>query len=97
MWSKLFGRKVPDSAPVGPGDEDCLVAVPIPPLISLLVALEKSKGEALTEAEVLQTRDKAVCMAMSRSKAVKMAELRGYRDLNPENVWPEWQEFSRQP
>jgi hypothetical protein len=96
VFSKFFGRKMPETAPVDPGDNDRLVAVPIPPLVALLVALQKAKGEALTEVDVLEVRDKAVCMAMPRSEALKMAELRGYRDLNPENVWAEWQEFSSQ-
>lgn len=97
MLSKLFGRKPAANAPDAPDDADPLVAVPFPPLVTLLVALEDAKGAALTEAEVLKTRDKVVCMAVRRSVAWKLAEQRGYRDLNPKNVWEEWQAFARQP
>lgn len=94
MFSRFFepkaGRATPPSI-----DDDPVVAVPIPPLVTLLVALEKQKGAPLTEAEVLKARDGAVCMTMPRSGAWKMAEQRGYQDLNPETVWEEWQDFKR--
>jgi len=62
-------------------------------LVTLLVALEEQKGTPLTQEEVLKARDDAVCMTMPRSMAWKMAEQRGYRDFNPEDVWNEWQSF----
>ncbi len=39
-----------------------LVPVFIPPLAMLLVAAEKRKGGALTEAEVVAIRNRGVCM-----------------------------------
>jgi hypothetical protein len=74
-------------------DDEDLVLVAIPPLVALLVHHEQEKGEPLTEAEVLAIRDKAVCMAMPTEVARKLAESRGYDDLDPENIWVEWQEF----
>ena len=86
LISRLFGE----------GDEDePIVAVPIPPLITILTALEDQKGAPLTEEEVLAARDGAVCMTMSASRARAMAKSRGYEDMNPENVWAEWIEFRR--
>lgn len=89
MFRKLFGSKQP-TPPAEP-----LVVVPIPPLVTVLVALEKEKGSPLTEEEVLRARDGAVCMTMRVSAAHELAAKRGYRDLNPENVWEEWREFLR--
>jgi len=66
--------------------------VPIPALVAVLHAKEREKGEPLTEAEVLEIRDKAVCMAVPRDVHLQMIEKRGYYDLNPENVWIDWQE-----
>jgi hypothetical protein len=59
----------------------------------LLLHLEKEKGSALTEAEVLSARGKAVCMMMRLSHKEALDEKRGYRDIDPENVWVEWQAF----
>lgn len=71
-------------------DED-LVIVPIPPLVTVLLSQERAKGSPLTEAEVLQIRDGVICMTMRVSAARKLAEERGYDDIDPENVWEEWQ------
>ena len=73
--------------------EEELIIVPIPALVALLVHLEQEKGSALTEAEVLAARDKAVCITMPRSTYQAFAEKRGYDDINPEHVWAEWLTF----
>ena len=71
-------------------DEE-LVIVPIPPLVTMLLNRERAKGSPLTEAEVLEIRDGAICMTMRASAARKLAEERGFDDIDPENVWEEWQ------
>ncbi len=90
VFRRLFGGKTPEvvSTPAEP-----LVIVPIPPLVTILVALEKEKGASLSEQEVLRARDGAVCMTMRASAAHELAAKRGYRDLDPENIWDEWCEF----
>lgn len=93
MLSRFFKPKADRTVSSSPGDEDPIIAVPIPPLVTLLVALEKQKGAPLAQEEVLKARDDAVCMTMRRSMAWKMAEQRGYRDFNPVDVWNEWQSF----
>jgi hypothetical protein len=85
----LFGSKTPQTAAA----EEPLVPVPIPALGMLLLHLEKEKGSALTEAEVLSARGKAVCMMMRLSHKEALDEKRGYRDVDPKNVWVEWQAF----
>lgn len=95
MLSKFFRPRAAKTTAVPSVEDDPVVVVPIPPLVTLLVALEERKGSALTEAEVLEARDGAICMTVRRSAAWKMAEERGYRDFDPANVWEEWQSFLR--
>ena len=76
-----------------PGTADTpnkLVPVFIPPLATLLAHAEVSKGRRLTEAELLPIRDAASCMMMAPEDAAKLAESRGYRDVEPENCWADW-------
>lgn len=70
--------------------EEPLVLVFVPALAVVLKASEEAKGTPLEETEVLNIRDKAVCMTVRFSVALKMEESRGYRDITPENVWQEW-------
>jgi hypothetical protein len=92
--SKLFGKPSAASPNADtPETNDPLVPVPIPALGVLLLNLEKQKGAPLSEQEVLQARDKAVCMMLPLSKKRLMDEKRGYEDINPENAWSEWQAF----
>lgn len=62
----------------------------IPSLATLLAQAERIKGNRLTESEARRIRDKAVCMMMAPEDAVKLAESRGYRDVEPENFWADW-------
>lgn len=71
--------------------DDELVPVPIPALVALLLSLERQKGRPLTESEVWDARDRAVSMMMPVSVRNKMAESRGYADIDPEDAWAEWQ------
>lgn len=78
------------------GSTNDLVPVFIPPLATCLAAAEASKGNRLTEAEVLRIRDKAVCMMMAREDAAKLFESRGFRDVEPENCWADWHRLRTQ-
>lgn len=77
-------------------DDTDLVPVFIPALVAILVAAEDKKGEPLTIDEVLSIRDDAACMMMTRMNAAKLAESRGYDDLDPENCWYDWQMLRRE-
>ena len=68
-------------------DEGNLLIVPIPALVSILIAKRDAKGAALTESEVIMIRDKMACIVMPRDVARKLADKRGYDDIDPENVW----------
>ncbi len=77
-------------------DDAELVITPIPALIDLLSIKEREKGSPLTEAEVLEIRDTAVCIALSRARRIAMDEARGYADLDPGSIWEQWQAVRRQ-
>lgn len=90
--SKLFGKS--RSTSDGQSTEnDPLEPVPIPALVALLLSLEKQKGTPLTEEEVNEARDKAVCIMLPLSAKLQMDEKRGYSDINPARAWPEWLAF----
>ena len=78
-----------------PDNED-LVFVFTPSLIATLLAAERNKGSALTEHEVLNIRDNAEVVASLPSDALKVEERRGYRDIDPEACWLQWQEARKE-
>lgn len=78
-----------------PDADDPLVAVPIPPLLSLLEHQEMLKGAPLSEEEVLAIRDGAVCMVLRRSRAQHLADRRGFADIDPERPWQGWTQARR--
>jgi len=94
MLSKFFRKLTPKAVPAvaAPAQEELLI-IPVPSLVAILLALEKEKASPLTEDEVTAARDKCACIAMPVSVAAKVAEERGYNDLDPENVWEQWQAF----
>jgi hypothetical protein len=94
-FAKLFGARGRQESSDAPSPEP-LVITPMPPLVVLLVHLEKEKGAPLTEAEVIEARDKAVCVALPAARADAIAQARGYRDLDLENVWADWLDFKSQ-
>lgn len=75
-------------------DQLCLVFVPA--LVALLLNAENTKGTPLTEAEVLEIRDNAACIALPAAVALSMENERGYRDLVAEDCWEEWQQYRRE-
>jgi hypothetical protein len=89
---KVFGK--PEPPIKGSQDEiEPIVIVPIPPLVTLLIHLQKEKGTSLTEAEVVEVRDKAICMSMRVSHGDQLEAKRGYADISLENAWDDWQAF----
>ncbi|QBQ10157.1 MULTISPECIES: hypothetical protein [unclassified Pseudomonas] len=72
-------------------DADPLCLVFVPALVAVLTAAEDRKGSPLTEAEVCNIRDQAVCITLPFSVALDMERERGYPDIVAENCWSEWQ------
>ncbi len=77
-------------------DDADLKPVFMPALGAMLIAAEDKKGEPLTNEEVLSIRDNAACIMMTHADAAKLAESRGYNDLDPENCWYDWQMLRRE-
>lgn len=76
--------------------EEDLVPLFMPSLSAILVAAEDKKNSPLTEQEALEIRDKSTCIMVTREHSEKMAESRGYRDIDPENCWYDWQMLRRE-
>jgi uncharacterized protein YegJ (DUF2314 family) len=85
----------------GAEEDRALVPVFLPALVVLLVHAEDVKGEPLSKNEVLAIRDDGSCIMMDEEDARAMDESRGYRDIDPENCWYDWQiqrrEMGRKP
>jgi hypothetical protein len=73
-----------------------VIPVFIPALVVILHHAEKQKGSPLTEEEVLAIRDGGVCIMMAEERAIALDEKRGYNDLDPKQVWEQWQEARSQ-
>ena len=69
-----------------------LIPVFMPALVVLLHHLERKKGSPLTQQEVLEVRDKGICMMMRVEHAIALDEKRGYNDIDPKFAWEQWQE-----
>ena len=72
--------------------EDKLILTFVPSLVSLLLGREKSKGSPLTEQEVLEIRNKATVVALPADAAATVTAERGYRDIDADRCWEEWQQ-----
>src|SRR5215204_4255459 len=81
--------------PERPSSVEPIVPTPIPALVQMLGLKEREKGMPLTEEEVIDIRDNAVCMMLPISAARKMAEARWFPDLDPEFVWEQWQDVRK--
>jgi hypothetical protein len=71
-------------------ENETLIPVIIPPLATLLAHAEATKSSRLTEPEVVRIRDEAQAIMLPPAMAERMAESRGYRDVEPENCWADW-------
>jgi hypothetical protein len=69
-----------------------LIITCIPSLVSTLLRLEEEKGSPLTEQEVLSIRDAAPAVALPVEPASAVEKARGYRDIDLDNCWEEWQQ-----
>ena len=72
-----------------------LITVYNPSLSALLLAAEKDKGAPLTVPEVLAIRDSATVLNVPAEHAQQLEQKRGYKDINADNVWAEWQELKK--
>jgi hypothetical protein len=63
----------------------------VPSLVAMLLAAERDKGAALTEAEVDRLVDEAAAIAMSAKDVRALERSRGYADIEPRRAWAQWQ------
>lgn len=73
--------------------DDSLVVVALPSLGHFLLHMEKERGLPLIESEVLAAIDEAPAITMLAEHRDEFHESRGFADLDPDNIWEEWQEF----
>ncbi|RSZ59091.1 DUF2314 domain-containing protein [Massilia atriviolacea] len=74
--------------------QDDLLPLFAPPLSLLLESAEDAKNSPLNEVDVLEIRDAAAVIMMSRDDFNAMAQTRG-DDIDPENCWYDWQMLRR--
>jgi len=73
-------------------DSEKLVIYPMPSLVATLLNREQAKGSPLTEAEVMEIRSNCPSVAVPIEVAEKIDAERGYKDIDPERCWEQWQE-----
>jgi hypothetical protein len=66
------------------------VPVPIPALIAVLLAAERTKGGPLARSEVESVVDAAPSIAMAARDVQALERSRGYVDLEPRLAWEQW-------
>ncbi len=71
--------------------DEALIPVFMPSLLVLLAHDEAAKGSPLTRDEVLAIRDQAQTVMLNRSKFIEISSRRGYKDIDPELAYEEWQ------
>jgi hypothetical protein len=89
--------KLPPINSLRMSNSEYLIIYPMPSLVATLINREKAKGSPLTEAEVIQIRDACPSVAVPVDVAQAIDEKRGYKDIDPENCWAEWQEARMRP
>ena len=72
-------------------EENKLILYFVPSLVATLLNRERAKGSPLTEQEVIDIRDKCPCIALPPSRAELMDESRGYKDIEADDCWNQWQ------
>ncbi|WP_149135102.1 hypothetical protein [Cupriavidus campinensis] len=68
----------------------------IPSLAAVLLSVEKKKGRPLTRPEVEALRDKMSVMVVPADAAKEVEAKRGYKDVDQNRAWEEWQRFRTQ-
>jgi hypothetical protein len=69
-----------------------MVITSIPSRVSLLWRREQNKGAPLTEKEVVETCNESAAVALPLMTAAAVEDGRGYRDIEGDNCWAEWQQ-----
>ena len=73
-------------------NEDDVVITPVPSLLSVFLAVEQKSGVPLARHQALGIRDMAPSIALTPRDALALAADRGYRDVDGERCWDQWQQ-----
>lgn len=68
-----------------------LVIYPMPSLVATFLNREEALGRPLTEAEVTEIRDSCPSVTVPIDVVDKIDAERGYKDIDPEQCWEQWQ------
>jgi hypothetical protein len=82
-WNEFFERR---------NRSENLVFFSMPSLLEILRNREQFKGSPLTEAEANQIGEHCHWVAVPIEDAPRIEAFRGYKDIDPERCWVEWQE-----
>lgn len=77
-------------------ESENLVIYCVPSLVATLLNREQAKGCPLTEEEVIQIRDSSPAIALRPETAREMDAARGYKDIDPDLCWEQWQEARKE-
>ncbi|WP_243371097.1 hypothetical protein [Microvirga solisilvae] len=85
IWNPFSKKKQSDES------EEVLVFMPA--LVAILTQMEERKGSPLNQEEVEKIRDHFLpnAMRVPLAAAEKLAEDRGYDDVDPDHCWEDWQ------
>lgn len=68
----------------------------VPSFAAILLSEEKKQGTPLTRREVEALRDKMSVMTVPADAAKEAEAMRGYKDIDPNRAWEEWQRLRTQ-
>jgi hypothetical protein len=73
--------------------EEKMSQVFMPSLLSRFREAEAESGSPLNSKQAEEIRESAVALLLPEPAALKLEERRGFRDLDPDSFWTEWQQI----
>lgn len=90
---EMITLMVPDIRRASPGPSHRMAITSIPSRVSILWRSEQSKGSPLTEQEVTKICNESAAVALPLMALAAIEESRGYRDIDGDQCWEDWQEI----
>jgi hypothetical protein len=73
---------------------DGMILVFVPALAAVFAYAERQKGGPLTPTEAVRIRDRSPAMLVTAAQAAKLAEERGYDDVDPAAPYESWRRMN---
>jgi hypothetical protein len=89
---EMITLMVPDIRRAEPVPSHRLVIISVPSRVSILWQRELSKGFPLTQQEVSEVCAKSAAVALPLMAAAAVEDRRGYRDIDLDSCWEDWQQ-----